>query len=134
MSLSNLQYTPRMDIPGLAAGQTAYTIDSGSNAGKIVRVSLSSVSEPAPSGPLTFTVLKAVGAVIDENNAVQSSAFGTVLDNIGVQTKSLSDAALDSGDINIVNEQSELIEDCVHSVTRRLANIAALAMAQLPQE
>ena len=126
-------FSPLDTVPGLAPWQFAFSIDDGHSAGTLVRASVTQkVEKPNGADGLGTVVLKCVLAVIDAQNAVQLDAAGDPLDTVVSHAKTLQTDA--SVEVQVANEVSALVSDCIGEFCNRMAVHKRVAALLLPSE
>ena len=125
-------FSPLDTVPGLEPWQFAFQIDEGHSAGTIVRASVTQkVEKPNGADGLGTVALKCVLAVIDDQNAVQTDAAGDPLDAVVTHIKTLQTDA--GAEVQVVNEVSTLVSECIGEFCNRMAVHKRVAALLLPE-
>lgn len=125
--MSELQYSAAQGVQNLTAGESVYQIDSGPHAGKLVRISVTRKDEDQNGDGVPDQInLKVIGAVIDIDNAVQSTSAGALL-QVPAKVEGIIASALAEGTVDLVIEQARMIDECVHRVLRHISILQAVA-------
>ena len=99
--MSELQYSPGT-VANLSPGESAYHIDSGPHAGKLVRVSVTRKDEDHNGDGVPDQInLKVVGAVVDASGVVQTTSAGTPL-QVPAKVEGIHASALAEGTSDLV--------------------------------
>ena len=126
MTVSNVTYeNANADVTGLAPGQVALRITSGTFAGELIRVQVLRIEEDVnKDGNIDQLNLKTSGAVINLDNTVKVTAGGRPME-CPAKVDSILVAAIAEGTVDPLVRQAEVTDECVY----RMLNLAVSMQA-----